>query len=158
MFRRIAAVIWLPALLASTGAAAGSGERPFETASAVSEIGVPIGVTLDRQQGLPPVASDSEPFQVPSDQRLVLDHVGVRATFDPPLPEGGRYVLLMNAGGLAGMPIGFGEVVDGQILFSLPLALVVQGSVNFAILSSFSGAEVTSARYNVAGRLVPAVQ
>jgi hypothetical protein len=160
--RPFAIVLLVPFLFVAGGAAAG--ERPPVEISVVSApagalsvdgLGAPIGGIVDIRDDLPPGPTDSDSFEIPDGQVLILDQVGAFATFDSKLPAGARFPLFLTGGGVQ-MPIGFGEAIGNEIHVAIPLSIVLRGNFNFAILGDFGGAIVQFARYSFAGRLVPA--
>ncbi|HSJ96332.1 MAG TPA: hypothetical protein VLC53_04630 [Myxococcota bacterium] len=163
MKRPFAIVLLVPFLFVAGGAAAGDEKRPPVEISVVSApvgalsvdgLGAPIGGIVDIRDGLPPGATDSDSFEIPDGQVLILDQVGAFATFDRDLPAGARFPLFLTGGGVQ-MPIGFGEAIGNEIHVAIPLSIVLRGNFNFAILGDFGGAIVQFARYSFAGRLVP---
>jgi hypothetical protein len=164
MIRVFAIALLAPLLLAAGGAAAGGPKRgAFEVAivsappaeASVAALGTPIGAIVDRREGLPASATDSDSFEIPAGQQLIVDQVGAFATFDRELPAGARFPLFLVGSGVQ-MPIGFGEASGNQIHVAIPLAIALRsGSIHFAIVGSFGGANVEFARYSFAGRLVP---
>lgn len=121
----------------------------------LNTLGTPITEILDRAEGLPPNATDSETFEIPEGHYLILDYVGVRANLDRFPPEDLRLALFMRADRFSA-PIGFAEVIGHEVFATVPMSIVVEGHLKFALLGSLASALPTSVRYSIGGRLVPA--
>jgi hypothetical protein len=121
----------------------------------LNTLGTPITAILDRAEGLPANATDSETFEIPEGHYLILDYVGVRANLDRFPPEDLRLALFMSADRFSA-PIGFAEVIGHEVFATVPMSIVVEGHLKFALLGSLASALPTSVRYSIGGRLVPA--
>ncbi len=163
MTRSFALALLAAALLAAGSAEAGSQKNRALPVAIVSvpegglrmdALGTPIRGIVDLSEGLPPGATDSDNFEIPLGQLLILDQIGALATFDQDLPAGSRYSLFLTGEGVQ-MPLGFGEAIGNQIHVALPLAIVLRGNFRLAILGDFGSADLQFVRYSFTGRLVP---